>query len=83
VHGVRGTFLEIGDRKLVKSWIPKRQKITQSFAPDAKPTVYFIGKTLWSKGLGSLMELLKYAEESADLRLRRRYVRRWTWRGCC
>lgn len=39
------------------------------FGADAEPTIYFIGKMLWSKGLGSLMELLKYAEESANLKV--------------
>lgn len=38
------------------------------FGDDADPKIYFIGKLLWSKGIGSLMELLKYAEESADLK---------------
>jgi digalactosyldiacylglycerol synthase len=68
VHGVRGTFLEIGEdvRQILAS---KKAQDHPVFAPDASPTVYFIGKMLWSKGLGSLMELLKYAEESADLRL--------------
>jgi digalactosyldiacylglycerol synthase len=64
VHGVRETFLNVG--------IELRDRLSQSisdpiFGRDADPTIYFIGKLLWSKGLGSLMELLKYAEESANL----------------
>jgi digalactosyldiacylglycerol synthase len=66
VHGVRETFLNVG--------IELRDRIIQSqsnsdpiFGRDADPKIYFIGKLLWSKGLGSLMELLKYAEESANL----------------
>lgn len=59
VHGVRGTFLDIGKRQ--------RDSPSPVMAAEASPTVYFIGKLLWSKGLGSLMELLKYAEESANL----------------
>jgi len=39
------------------------------FGPDAQPTIYFIGKMLWSKGIGSLMDLLEYAEESAGLKV--------------
>ena len=69
VHGVRGTFLDIGEevRKRVES--SKIASQDNVFGPNADPTVYFIGKMLWSKGLGSLMELLKYAEESANLKL--------------
>jgi hypothetical protein len=69
VHGVRGTFIDTG--------IELRKKLQASsstsdpvFAPDATPTIYFIGKMLWSKGLGSLMELLKYAEESAEVKVK-------------
>jgi digalactosyldiacylglycerol synthase len=65
VHGVRGTFLDIGAAlrsRLQKSSDP-------IFSAAAEPKVYFIGKMLWSKGLGSLMELLKFAEESANFRV--------------
>jgi digalactosyldiacylglycerol synthase len=66
VHGVRGTFLRVGEevRQILESNKLHEHPV---FAPDAKPSVYFIGKMLWSKGLASLMELLKYAEESANL----------------
>jgi digalactosyldiacylglycerol synthase len=62
VHGVRGTFLDIGEQ--VRSMLKSKDSI---FREDAEPAIYFIGKMLWSKGLGSLMELLKYAEESANV----------------
>ena len=85
VHGVRGTFLDIGakvrtmllrqQQQLLLPFIPSMTSTTDIplsesvFRADSEPTIYFIGKMLWSKGLGSLMELLKYAEESAALRV--------------
>jgi digalactosyldiacylglycerol synthase len=67
VHGVRGTFLDAGEE--VAHRLQKSPDLDPIFGAKAEPTVYFIGKLLWSKGLGSLMELLRYAEESADLRV--------------
>ena len=67
VHGVRGTFLDAGEE--VARRLQKSPDLDPIFGAKAEPTVYFIGKLLWSKGLGSLMELLRYAEESADLRV--------------
>lgn len=68
VHGVRNTFLDYGSHlsTLLKSPSSKSHPV---FGPEADPKVYFIGKMLWSKGIGSLMELLRYAEESADLKI--------------
>lgn len=70
VHGVRGTFLDIGEEvreRLLSSQMAAKDDV---FGPNAEPSIYFIGKMLWSKGLLSLMELLKYAEESANLQLK-------------
>lgn len=64
VHGVRGTFLDIG--KEVRGMLRSAGSV---FLADGDAKIYFIGKMLWSKGLGSLMELLKYAEDSADLKV--------------
>eukprot|EP00816_Leptocylindrus_hargravesii_P003400 CAMPEP_0196806770 /NCGR_PEP_ID=MMETSP1362-20130617/6685_1 /TAXON_ID=163516 /ORGANISM="Leptocylindrus danicus, Strain CCMP1856" /LENGTH=816 /DNA_ID=CAMNT_0042180399 /DNA_START=235 /DNA_END=2685 /DNA_ORIENTATION=+ len=66
VHGVRRAFLDVG-KELSCSLTSSRHKLI--FSSNAKPTLYFIGKMLWSKGIGSLMELMKYAEESADLQV--------------
>ena len=68
VHGVRGTFLDIGAD--VGQRLQENSDDDPIFGANAEPSVYLIGKMLWSKGLGSLMELLKYAEECADLTLK-------------
>jgi digalactosyldiacylglycerol synthase len=68
VHGVRDTFLDYG--KNMSTLLKSSDVITHPvFGPDSKPKVYFIGKMLWSKGIGSLMDLLQYAKESADLEI--------------
>lgn len=69
VHGVRRTFLDVGEELRTKM-ASNDKGIEPVFGADAEPTVYFIGKMLWSKGLGSLMELMKYAEESAGLKVK-------------
>jgi len=69
VHGVRETFIDVGAEVRERlQGIGKQEDVI--FGADADPTIYFIGKLLWSKGLGSLMELLKYAEETADLKVK-------------
>jgi digalactosyldiacylglycerol synthase len=69
VHGVRRTFLDVGDELRSKLTAPDAAS-DPIFSADADPTVYFIGKMLWSKGLASLMDLMKYAEESAGLKVK-------------
>jgi len=69
VHGVRATFLDAGAEVSRRLNTKSGRRSDPVFGADAKPSVYFIGKMLWSKGLGSLMELLRYAEESADLKV--------------
>jgi digalactosyldiacylglycerol synthase len=66
VHGVRRTFLDIGKELRGKLTAKDMDPV---FGADATPKIYFIGKMLWSKGLGSLMDLMKYAEESAGLKV--------------
>jgi digalactosyldiacylglycerol synthase len=78
VHGVRETFLDIGrevGRRIQQKnssgvWNFAGTSPDPVFSPDSVPTVYFLGKLLLSKGIFSLMELLKYAEETADLRIK-------------
>ena len=67
VHGIRGTFLEAG--KDVSKRIQALPEKDPVFGSEAEPSVYFIGKMLWSKGIGSLMDLLRYAEEEAGIKL--------------
>lgn len=69
VHGVRRTFLDIGEDLRTKL-ISQNMDDDPVFSPVATPAAYFIGKMLWSKGLGSLMELIKYADESAGLQIK-------------
>ena len=69
VHGVRRSFIDVGEELRGKLTAPDADK-DPIFSADASPAVYFIGKMLWSKGLASLMELIKYAEDSAGLKVK-------------
>jgi len=69
VHGVRASFLDTGKEVRRRLEAPKGARSDPIFGAEATPTVYFIGKMLWSKGLLSLMELVKYAEESAGIKI--------------
>lgn len=69
VHGVRATFLDAGAEISRRLETDEGKQNDPVFGATADNSIYFIGKMLWSKGLGSLMELLRYAEESADLRV--------------
>lgn len=67
VHGIRGSFLEAG--REVSERIKDSSKKDTIFGSEAEPSVYFIGKMLWSKGIGSLMDLLQYADETAGIKI--------------
>ena len=69
VHGVRSTFLNVGEVLRGKLHDRSHVETTKVFGPEASPTVYFIGKMLWSKGIGSLIDLIKYTEESVGLKI--------------
>lgn len=56
VHGVNPKFLEIGERVA-----GEREKGQQAFSKGA----YFLGKMVWAKGYGELIELL--AKHKQDL----------------
>lgn len=70
VHGVRQTFLDYGTTLCSTLQDVEQRKSHPVFGAEAKPTIYFIGKMLWSKGIGSLMDLMKYAEETSGLKLK-------------
>ena len=70
VHGVRGTFLDVGSEVSKMLRESPRKAEASVFGAEVEPTIYFIGKMLWSKGLGSLMELLKYFEEISGTKVK-------------
>ena len=70
VHGVRQTFLDYGTVLCSILQDAEQRKSHPIFGAEATPTIYFIGKMLWSKGIGSLMDLMKYAEETSGLKLK-------------
>ena len=63
VHGVREDFINIG-RKLRLAGAAGRSELVGDSYDEG---IYFLGKQLWSKGIGELMDLLKYAQDTAGL----------------
>ena len=51
VHGVRAGFLETG-KELKQRLEASSASEDPVFGPESEASVYFIGKMLWSKGLG-------------------------------
>ncbi len=71
VHGVRQGFLDTG--RLLAQKLEGGSDILapiEGFDDNFHDNVYFIGKMLWSKGIGTLMDLLDYAEDSAGLKVK-------------
>ena len=63
VHGVRGTFLDIGREVVARDRGGKVVGVDEGY--DSR--VYFIGKMLFSKGIGTLVDLLDYSKSAAGL----------------
>mmetsp|Transcript_21688 Transcript_21688/g.45245 ORF Transcript_21688/g.45245 Transcript_21688/m.45245 type:complete len:598 (+) Transcript_21688:128-1921(+) len=63
VHGVRATFLDIGREMGARGKGGKVVGVDERY--DSK--VYFIGKMLFSKGIGTLVDLLDYSKSAAGL----------------
>mmetsp|Transcript_15176 Transcript_15176/g.33946 ORF Transcript_15176/g.33946 Transcript_15176/m.33946 type:complete len:479 (+) Transcript_15176:1206-2642(+) len=69
VHGVREGFLSAG-KDLARALRSHDPRVAPTFGADAEsPRVYFIGKMLWSKGIGTLIDLVEFAERNAGLKV--------------